>query len=97
MVATDPLEFVVAAYDGFTRALNKCALQNPCIKLKASVEGPYGTLPDVSGYGKVMLIAGGSGASFTVGVALNMLKKLDVDAEVDIEFIWMIRNLSEFM
>ncbi|KAM0212779.1 hypothetical protein ACHAQD_009640 [Fusarium lateritium] len=94
MVATDPLEFVVAAYDGFTRALHKCALQNPGIKLKASVEGPYGTLPDVSGYGKVMLIAGGSGASFTVGVALNMLKKLDVDARVDIEFIWMIRNLT---
>ncbi|KAG5656270.1 hypothetical protein KAF25_004546 [Fusarium avenaceum] len=94
MVATDPLEFVVAAYDGFTRALHKCALQHPGIKLKASVEGPYGTLPDVSGYGKVMLIAGGSGASFTVGVALNMLKKLDLDAEVDIEFIWMIRNLT---
>ncbi|KAF5663374.1 ferric-chelate reductase [Fusarium heterosporum] len=92
MVSTDPLEFVVAAYDGFTRALHKYALENPGIELKASVEGPYGSLPDFRSYGRVMLIAGGSGASFTIGAALNMLKTLDVGAKIDIEFIWMIRN-----
>ncbi|KAF5721362.1 ferric-chelate reductase [Fusarium mundagurra] len=58
MVATDPLEFVVAAHDGFTRSLHKCALESPGIKLKGSVEGPYGNHPDVKGYDKVMLIAG---------------------------------------
>ncbi|RGP79151.1 hypothetical protein FLONG3_2722 [Fusarium longipes] len=92
MVEVDPLEFVVAAYDGFTQTLHKRALQNPGIKLKASVEGPYGFLPDVRGYDKVMFVAGGSGASFTVGVALDMLKKLDTHTEVVIEFIWMVRN-----
>ncbi|KAG8677100.1 hypothetical protein FPOAC2_03216 [Fusarium poae] len=92
MVAVDPVEFVISAYDGFTQKLHDCALQNPGIKLKASVEGPYGMLPDIKGYGKVMLVAGGSGASFTVGAALNMLKKLDRSEEVVIEFIWMIRN-----
>ncbi|KAG9502828.1 hypothetical protein J7337_005662 [Fusarium musae] len=86
MVATDPLEFVVAAHDGFTRALHKCAIESPGITLKGSVEGPYGNHPDVKGYDKVMLIAGGSGASFTVGAALDMLKNLDIDAEIDIEF-----------
>jgi predicted ferric reductase len=96
IVAVNPLEFVVAAYDGFTQTLHNCALQNPGIKLKASVEGPYGTLPDVRGYDKVMLVAGGSGASFTVGAALDMLKKLDANAEVVIDFIWMIRNHGEF-
>ncbi|KAF5586599.1 ferric-chelate reductase [Fusarium pseudoanthophilum] len=74
MVATDPLEFVVAAHDGFTQALHKCALESPGITLKGSVEGPYGNHPDVKGYDKVMLIAGGSGASFTVGAALDMLQ-----------------------
>ncbi|WXC57469.1 hypothetical protein SNK03_003379 [Fusarium graminearum] len=92
MVAVNPLEFVVAAYDGFTQKLHDRALRNPGIKLKASVEGPYGTLPDIRGYDKVILVAGGSGASFTVGAALDMLKKLDRDAEVVIEFIWIIRN-----
>ncbi|KAF5575218.1 ferric-chelate reductase [Fusarium pseudocircinatum] len=86
MVATDPLEFVVAAHDGFTRALHKCALESPGITLKGSVEGPYGNHPDVKGYDKVMFIAGGSGASFTVGAALDMLKSLDTDAEIDMEF-----------
>ncbi|RGP72302.1 hypothetical protein FSPOR_2809 [Fusarium sporotrichioides] len=92
MVAVDPLEFVVAAYDGFTQRLHSYALENPGIKLKASVEGPYGTLPDIKGYNKIILIAGGSGASFTVGAALDMLKKLDRNTEILIEFIWMIRN-----
>ncbi|KAJ4125037.1 hypothetical protein NW768_009378 [Fusarium equiseti] len=92
MVAINPLEFVVAAYDGFTQTLHDCALRNPGIKLKASVEGPYGALPDVRGYDKVILIAGGSGASFTVGAVLDMIKKLDTNADVAIEFIWMIRN-----
>lgn len=96
MVAVDPLEFVVAAYDGFTQTLHNCALQNPGIKLKASVEGPYGTLPDFKGYNKIMLIAGGSGASFTVGAALDMLEKLDTNAVVVIEFIWMIRSQGAF-
>ncbi|KAF4342389.1 ferric reductase transmembrane component [Fusarium beomiforme] len=90
MVATNPLEFVVAPYDGFTRALYMCASENPGIRLKASVEGPYGNHPDIKGYDKVMLIAGGTGASFTVGAALDILKKLDTDAEVEIEFVWMI-------
>ncbi|KAF9765142.1 hypothetical protein IL306_002618 [Fusarium sp. DS 682] len=92
MVATNPLEFVVAAYDGFTRTLHKCAVENPGIRLKASVEGPYGNHPDIKGYDKVMLIAGGSGASFTVGAALDILEKLNTDAEVEIEFVWMIRK-----
>ncbi|KAF4458001.1 hypothetical protein F53441_155 [Fusarium austroafricanum] len=96
IVATNPIEFVVAAYDGFTRTLHKFALENPGIKLKASVEGPYGNFPDTKGYDKVMLIAGGSGASFTVGAALDMLKRLDTDSEVDIEFIWMIRKPTFF-
>ncbi|KAL5623150.1 hypothetical protein FOBRF1_002400 [Fusarium oxysporum] len=50
MVATDPLEFVVVAHDGFTRALHKRALEYPGITLKGSVEGPYGNHPDVKGY-----------------------------------------------
>ncbi|KAF4468407.1 ferric-chelate reductase [Fusarium albosuccineum] len=92
MVATDPLEFVVAAHDGFTQTLHKYAAQNPGIKLKASVEGPYGTFPDAREYDKVVFVAGGSGASFTVGAALDILKKLSHDEEKEVVFIWMIKN-----
>ncbi|KAH7266621.1 ferric reductase NAD binding domain-containing protein [Fusarium solani] len=92
IVATNPLEFIVAAHDGFTQTLHKYALQSPGIKLKASVEGPYGAFPDASEYDKVVLMAGGSGASFTVGAALNMLEKLREEDEKEVEFIWMIKN-----
>ncbi|KAM5352189.1 hypothetical protein ACJ41O_004912 [Fusarium nematophilum] len=92
MVATDPLEFVVAAHDGFTRTLHKYAVQNPGIKLKASVEGPYGAFPDAREYDKVILVAGGSGASFTVGATLDMLKKMRDDDDREVVFIWMIKN-----
>lgn len=95
IVATSPLEFVVAAHDGFTQTLHKYALQSPGIKLKASVEGPYGTFPDASEYDKVVLVAGGSGASFTVGAALNMLEKLGEEDVKEVEFIWMIKNQSK--
>ncbi|KAM0557062.1 hypothetical protein ACHAPJ_005325 [Fusarium lateritium] len=92
LVSTDPLEFVVAAYDGFTQTLHNCALKTPGIQLKASVEGPYGIFPDARGYDKIILVAGGSGASFTVGATLDMLKKLGPNAEIEFEFMWMIRN-----
>lgn len=95
IVATNPLEFVVAAHDGFTRTLHKYALQSPGVELKASVEGPYGAFPDASEYDKVVLVAGGSGASFTVGAALNMLQKLGEDDEKEVVFIWMIKNQSK--
>ncbi|KAG7427618.1 putative ferric reductase transmembrane component [Fusarium oxysporum f. sp. raphani] len=69
---------------------------SPWLLLIPSIEGPYGNHPDVKGYDKVMLIAGGSGASFTVGATLDMLKRLDTDADVDIEFVWMIRKPTYF-
>jgi predicted ferric reductase len=39
-------------------------LKNPCRVLKASVDGPYGSVPDFTQFDKVIFIAGGSGASF---------------------------------
>lgn len=92
IAATNPLEFVVSAHDGFTRALHKYATREPGCLLKASVEGPYGAFPNPVEYDKVVLVAGGSGASFTVGAALRTLNKLREDEAKEIQFIWMIKN-----
>ncbi|KAF7540943.1 hypothetical protein G7Z17_g12064 [Cylindrodendrum hubeiense] len=91
IVATNPFEFVVAAHDGFTRALHNYAVHNPGASLRASVEGPYGKFPNPRDHDKVILIAGGSGASFTVGVALSMLEQ-NSGNEKSIMFIWMIKH-----
>jgi NAD(P)H-flavin reductase len=83
------LELVVAAYDGFTNDLHQYAKKNPGASLRASVDGPYGTTPNLAkSADKVILIAGGSGATYTFGVALEMLKNLGDSTKTTIEFVW---------
>ncbi|KAL5331823.1 hypothetical protein ACEPPN_001361 [Leptodophora sp. 'Broadleaf-Isolate-01'] len=87
------LELVISAYDGFTNDLHNYAMKNPDAILRASIDGPYGAIPNFSKTAdKVILIAGGSGASFTFGIALDMIKKLGSKPKPIIEFIWTVRE-----
>ncbi|KAG9233151.1 ferric reductase like transmembrane component, partial [Amylocarpus encephaloides] len=87
------LELVISAYDGFTSDLHEYAVKNPGASLRASVDGPYGALPDFSKVSdKIILISGGSGASFTFGVALDTIKKLPAASKTTIDFIWTVRE-----
>jgi predicted ferric reductase len=92
IVSTKPLEIVAAAYNGFTRDLHKHALANPGKSFKASIDGPYGRVPDFTVYNKILFIAGGSGASFTCGVALDILHKLGDSTLTTIEFVWVVHE-----
>ncbi|KAF2967632.1 hypothetical protein GQX73_g5931 [Xylaria multiplex] len=92
IVATEPMELIINTYSGFTGDLHKYANENPGATLKVSVEGPYGTLPDPMDYDKVVLVAGGSGATFTTGLAVDMIQRLSPDSRKQIEFIWATRN-----
>lgn len=96
IVGTQPLEFVVMSYDGFTSALHKHANKYPGAKLRASVDGPYGTFPDASKYDKVVLVAGGSGVTFTIGVAIDMLKKVAASDAKEVVFIWIAKQKGMF-
>ncbi|KAJ4395932.1 hypothetical protein N0V93_000148 [Gnomoniopsis smithogilvyi] len=99
IAATEPMEFVVNAYDGFTRDLHKRAVANPGVKLRVSVDGPYGTFPDPMTFDKVVLIAGGSGATFTFGLVTNMLERMGPETKTNIVLIWAVKkhdNLSWF-
>jgi len=88
IIATQPLEFVVKEYNGFTRDLHAYAAAHPGARLRAAVEGPYGTFPDPMRYDKIILIAGGSGASYTFGLAVNMLERMTAESAKNIVFIW---------
>ena len=91
------MEFVVAAYDGFTNDLHRYATEYPGANLRASVDGPYGTLSNFAKTAdKVVLIAGGSGASFTFGVAVDLVKKLRESTKTTIEFIWTVKEHGKF-
>ncbi|KAI1750807.1 ferric reductase NAD binding domain-containing protein [Xylaria castorea] len=92
IVATEPLELVINSYSGFTRDLHRHASKNPGAHLKVSVEGPYGTFPDPMEYDKVVLVAGGSGATFAIGLAADMLRRMSTDSTKQIELIWATRG-----
>ncbi|KAK8098403.1 uncharacterized protein PG998_013889 [Apiospora kogelbergensis] len=99
IVATSPTELIVNSYNGFTKSLHKYAAKNPGAALKVSLEGPYGTFPDPILFDKVICVAGGSGATFTFGMASNMLQKMTEHTKSSIEFIWAVKsrdNLSWF-
>ena len=69
LASADPPQFVVEARSGFTRALYEFSVQNPGRCVTASVDGPYGTIPDPDAYETVVLVAGGTGATFLFGIA----------------------------
>jgi predicted ferric reductase len=86
------MELVINTYSGFTRDLHKYASEHSGASITASVEGPYGTFPDPAEYDKVVLVAGGSGATFTVGLAVSMIQRLETDSAKQIDFIWTTRG-----
>lgn len=94
IVSTDQgnCEFIVCAHDGFTRALHKHATEHPGQSLRASVDGAYGTLPDPMDFDKIILIAGGSGASFTFGLAVNILNRMTETSTQSIVFVWAVKE-----
>jgi predicted ferric reductase len=93
VVSTNPLELVVSARDGFTRDLLSHATANPGATLRASCDGPYGALPTFSHFDQVVLIAGGSGASFTFGVALHLVRQAaTVGGQPKINFTWVVKD-----
>jgi NAD(P)H-flavin reductase len=93
IVTTTPnLEFVVSCRDGFTKSLRALAVEQPGVELRASMDGPYGTFPDPLAFDRVVLIAGGNGASFAFGVLSSMLGKMADHHVTEIEFTWAVRE-----
>jgi predicted ferric reductase len=98
LVSQDPTaagEFLISVYDGFTHDLRKRVSQEPDKSLRCSVDGPYGQVPDFNDFDRVLLVSGGSGASFAFAVALDVIKKhavSDSTATKMIDFVWSVRH-----
>lgn len=96
------VEFLVKGRDGFTRALHNAAcLQeqtpNRPPRFRVSIEGPYGNPPDLSssggGYEKLLLVAGGSGVTFSLGLALAWAQQRRTPRQKGwLEFVWVVRE-----
>ncbi|KAE8418260.1 hypothetical protein BDV36DRAFT_295294 [Aspergillus pseudocaelatus] len=95
MVSSNPPEFVIRAYDEFTRDLYYLAHKKQGQLLRCSMDGEYGQVPVFMEFDKVILVAGGSGASFTFAIALGLLEQLAARNTLKrIEFLWVIRSLG---
>lgn len=97
IVANNPLELVVTSQDGFTKKLHEFAVANPGASIKASVEGAYGTLPDPVQYDKVILLAGGSGATFSLGLAKDMLERMGSSSKQQVDLVWVVREQCQYI
>ncbi|KAF6792705.1 ferric reductase transmembrane component 5 [Colletotrichum sojae] len=86
------LELVFNSYNGFTKAAHDCAGSDVGTSVWASVDGPYGAFPNPSHYDKVVLVAGGTGASFTLGLASSLLQHLESNTGTHVDFIWAVRK-----
>lgn len=91
MLSSHPTEMVIRVYDGFTYDLYKAAQETPGRSLRCSIDGGYGQVPDFKVFEKVILVAGGSGASFTFSVALDVLNSMSPITKA-IDFIWVVRH-----
>ena len=97
MVNQDPIEFVVSARAGFTKALFEAACEKPGRQMRAGVEGAYGCVPDVSRYDTVVLMAGGSGATFAFALAVEWARKNDAESKGRLVLVWSVRTAGEFL
>ena len=66
------LVFFINVHGGFTKKLRSVAEKGE--KVEVAVEGPYGKPPDLTDYDTSVLIAGGSGVSFTLPLLLDGIK-----------------------
>ena len=91
LVSTNPVEFVLKAHDGFTSDLLKHALKAPDAKLRCSLDGPYGATPNFKTFDKVVLVAGGSGASFAFAIATDIARNAPRAQRISVDFVWVVR------
>ncbi|KFY34912.1 hypothetical protein V494_06372 [Pseudogymnoascus sp. VKM F-4513 (FW-928)] len=92
LVSTDPVEFVVHSRDGFTSELHQHAKTFSGKTMRCSLNAGYGTLPNFKTYNSILLIAGGSGASFTFAVALDLSRNPGPCPSDSITFVWVVRD-----
>ncbi|CAL1701427.1 unnamed protein product [Somion occarium] len=87
--------FIIRGRNGFTGRLRDHACDNNGHStVPALVDGPYGCPPDLTQYTTCVLIAGGSGVSYTLPLLLNLVHKARARKSLTrrVIFVWAVRN-----
>lgn len=94
-----PLVFIIRAMNGFTRHLYDYAVSNPGKPAAVLVDGPYGRPPSVNTFSSVVLLAGGSGVSFTLPLLLDIISSVQRKESTvrRVLFVWSVKHHGRFI
>ncbi|EJF56585.1 hypothetical protein DICSQDRAFT_71178 [Dichomitus squalens LYAD-421 SS1] len=86
--------FLIRGRTGFTGRLREFASRNGVCRVPAFVDGPYGCPPDLTKFSTCILIAGGSGVSYTLPLLLDLVRRArHGNTHVRrVIFIWAVRE-----
>lgn len=89
---------ILRAMSGTTKELARIARTAPAGKVSLDIEGPYGSaqylpdLSDVEKFPRVLLVAGGVGATFTLPIYKDLL---ETRGGKGVKFIWCVRHKQD--
>ncbi|KIJ53374.1 hypothetical protein M422DRAFT_202279 [Sphaerobolus stellatus SS14] len=91
------LVFIIRARDGFTARLRDVARDHSGKSVNVILDGPYGAPPNLASFETVILIAGGTGVTYTLPLFTDLVKRARENKAVcrRIVFIWSIRVLAQ--
>ncbi|KAJ6560971.1 FAD-binding domain-containing protein [Mycena sp. CBHHK59/15] len=93
------VELVLRVHGGITRALAQKVFGKPGWSTRVVVDGPYGGVHiPLQTYDRVVLLAGGSGATFTLPLLLDVAKAVKTGGAAckNIEFVVAIRDRDSY-
>ncbi|KAH9950834.1 iron reductase [Amylocystis lapponica] len=88
------LVFLINVRDGFTKRLARAAEKGD--RVAVLIDGPYGFTPGLEGDDTTVLVAGGSGVSYTLATFLSIVQaaRKGTSACRKVVFIWTVRDPS---
>lgn len=98
------LSFIVRAHAGFSRRVyNRATSLLPTSSSPAQektftaiLDGPYGRPPNFLQYDTLILIAGSTGATFTIPIILHVLQSPRINCVRRIQVVWIVKSGSHF-
>ncbi|KAI0265185.1 ferric reductase NAD binding domain-containing protein [Gloeopeniophorella convolvens] len=86
--------FLIRGRGGFTQRLREFATQKGICSVPAFLDGPYGCPPDLRPFSTCILIAGGSGVSYTLPLLLESIRAANSDESSTkrVIFVWSVRH-----
>lgn len=95
------IRLVLRALNGTTRILSNTLASSktsPTKNIPLKIEGPYGSaanFPDLSTYDRILLVAGGVGATFTMPIYRDLVERGINKNRRKVRFVWAVKSIED--